>query len=134
MTQKFSNTDEYFNYYKISQNSEKLFVNEFILPIIGINNLHLLKAQETFIDRTGSNRRIEFSFHEEGKPKIAFEIDGETYHSEGVIKSESFDDSLLRENELIQSNWTVLRYSYSQLQSPEWREYVSNSIRHCLTF
>lgn len=132
MTQKFSNTDEYFNYYKISQNSEKLFVNEFILPIIGINNLHLLKAQETFIDRTGSNRRIDFSFHEEGKPKIAFEIDGETYHSEGVIKSESFDDSLLRQNELIQSNWTVLRYSYNQLQSPEWREYVSNSIRYCL--
>ncbi|MCE4990692.1 DEAD/DEAH box helicase family protein [Staphylococcus hominis] len=119
----------YFDRNGINQQSEKLFVEEFIIPIIGIEKLCYLKAQEPFIDQSGKQRRIDFAFHDEGLDKIAFEIDGESYHAEGAITSKEFDDSLFRQNELVNNNWHVLRFSYTQLQDPIKREYVFETIK-----
>src|SRR5699024_2746427 len=102
-----SELKKYFDENGITQQSEKLFVEEFVIPIIGNDKLKFLKAQEPFIDQSGKQRRIDFAFHDEGLNKIAFEIDGESYHAEGAISSEEFDDSLFRQNELIINNWYI---------------------------
>lgn len=124
-----SQLQNYYNKNGINQQSEKLFVEEFIIPIIGKDKLCYLKAQEPFIDQSGKQRRIDFAFHDEGLNKIAFEIDGESYHAEGAITSEEFDDSLFRQNELVINNWHVLRFSYTQLQDPIKRVYVFETIK-----
>ena len=64
----------------------------------------------------------------EGK-KIALEINGETYHAEGVIANEVFDDNLNRQNEILGAGFNLLRFSYSQLQSMIWRKRVNESLR-----
>ena len=127
-----SELKKYFYENGITQQSEKLFVEEFVIPIIGNDKLKFLKAQEPFIDQSGKQRRIDFAFHDEGLNKIAFEIDGESYHAEGAISSEEFDDSLFRQNELIINNWYVLRFSYTQLQDSTKRNYVFETIRNAI--
>ncbi|PTK99734.1 hypothetical protein BUZ31_06725, partial [Staphylococcus haemolyticus] len=124
--------EEYYIKNAINYQSEKLFVEEFILPIIGMEKLHYLKAQEPFIDQSGKQRKIDFAFHDDGLNKMAFEIDGESYHAEGAITSEEFDDSLFRQNELINNNWHVLRFSYTQLQDPKKRTYVFETLKFAI--
>ena len=60
--------------------------------------------------------------------RVALEVNGETYHAEGIIPNEMFDDNLNRQNEILNAGWFLLRYSYSQLQHPEWRTRVAESL------
>lgn len=126
--------EQYFKDNEVYQDSEKLFVNEMMIPLIGLENvLKYLKPQCTFIDQTGRERRIDFAINdEEFLEKIAFEIDGESYHAEGAVSSNYFDDSLFRQNELVMAGWIVLRFSYTQLQDPKKRDYVSETIKTAL--
>jgi len=34
--------------------------------------------------------------------KLAIEVNGETYHAEGIVPNEVFDDNLFRQNEILQ--------------------------------
>lgn len=111
----------------IHQDSERLFVTDFLYPLLGENISHVV-PQRQFIDRTGRRRSIDFAFVTE-KMSLAFEIDGETYHAEGAITGEMFDDSLFRQNEIIAKGYRLARYSYSQLQSPVWREMVMAEVK-----
>ena len=126
--------EQYFKDNGIFQDSEKLFVNEMMIPLIGLENvLKYLKPQYTFIDQTGRERRIDFAINDEDfSGKIAFEIDGESYHAEGAVSSSYFDDSLFRQNELVMTGWIVLRFSYTQLQDSKKRNYVSETIEAVL--
>jgi len=121
--------DEYYEQYGrlITQESERLFVDEFLYPILG-SNIQEVLPQVTFVDRTGKARRIDFSYHGPSS-KIALEVNGETYHAEGVIPNELFDENLFRQNEILRRGYVLLRFSYSQLQSPTWRELVSWTLR-----
>lgn len=121
---------EFLEVYKsrIVQNSEKLFVSEFLYPILGSKNIKFVIPQFPFIDSEGRNRRIDFVIVKDSK-KVALEVNGETYHAEGVIANEVFDDNLSRQNEILLAGWQLLRFSYSQLQSPFWRKGVFESIR-----
>ena len=38
----------------------------------------------------------------EGSSKLAIEVNGETYHAEGIVPNEVFDDNLFRQNEILQ--------------------------------
>lgn len=40
--------------------------------------------------------------------KIALEVNGETYHAEGIIPDENFDDNLNRQNEILNAGWFLL--------------------------
>lgn len=121
--------EEYITLYKnrITQESEILFVSEFLYPLLGPKNIKYVVPQYPFLDSEGRSRRIDFALVYEGQ-KIALEVNGETYHAEGIIPNEMFDDNLNRQNEILNSGWYLLRYSYSQLQSPEWRTRVANSL------
>ncbi|WP_066439972.1 DEAD/DEAH box helicase family protein [Chryseobacterium sp. CCH4-E10] len=124
---------EYLDIYKsrITQESEVLFVREFLYPLLGAEKIKYVIPQYPFIDSEGRSRRIDFSIVFNNK-KIALEVNGETYHAEGIIPNEMFDDNLNRQNEILNAGWFLLRYSYSQLQHPEWRKRVYDSLFYLL--
>jgi superfamily II DNA or RNA helicase len=121
--------EEYLETYKtkITQESEKLFVREFLFPLLGSKNIKYVIPQYPFLDSEGRNRRIDFALRYEHS-KIALEVNGETYHAEGIIANDVFDDNLNRQNEIFSAGWYLLRFSYSQLQSPEWRPRVASAL------
>ena len=120
---------EYFETYKsrITQDSEALFVRVFLFPLFGERRIKYVVPQYPFIDSEGRARRIDFGIAYKGQ-KIALEVNGETYHAEGIIPHEIFDDNLNRQNEILNAGWFLLRFSYSQLQSPQWRRKVANDL------
>jgi len=121
--------EEYLETYKsrITQESEQLFVRDFLFPLFGEKHIKYVVPQYPFIDSEGRARRIDFGILYEGR-KIALEVNGETYHAEGIIPNENFDDNLNRQNEILNAGWFLLRFSYSQLQSPRWRRKVANDL------
>lgn len=123
------NLQEYYDQHghKVTQESERLFVDEFLYPMIGGKIEHII-PQHPFLDRTGRSRRIDFAYHGE-RAKIALEVNGETYHAEGIIPNEMFDDNLFRQNEILRLGYVLARFSYSQLQSPQWRPLVQETLR-----
>lgn len=125
--------DVYLDIYRsrITQESERLFVRDFLYPLLGPKNIKYVVPQFPFLDSEGRSRRIDFALRYDDK-KIALEVNGETYHAEGIIPNEMFDDNLNRQNEILNAGWYLLRYSYSQLQSPEWRVRVTNSLFYLL--
>ncbi|AXX90373.1 hypothetical protein CKA55_12925 [Arcobacter suis] len=125
--------DEYLDYYKhqITQESEKLFISDFIYPLLGETFIKYLVPQYPFIDSEGKSRRLDFGLIY-NNTKLAFEIDGETYHAEGAITSDMFDDSLFRQNEILSAGWKLLRFSFTQLQSDLWRKKVLDSIKYLI--
>lgn len=121
--------EEYLKIYseRIKQESEVLFVRDFLFPLFGEKYIKYVVPQYLFIDSEGRARRIDFGILYEGR-KIALEVNGETYHAEGIITNENFDDNLNRQNEILNAGWFLLRFSYSQLQSPQWRKKVANDL------
>jgi hypothetical protein len=79
------NIAEYFEKYgtRISQDSERLFVEEFLYPLVG-SKIDRIIPQHPFLDRTGKARRIDFAIQGSRGP-LALEVNGETYHAEGII-------------------------------------------------
>ena len=116
---------------RISQESERLFVDDFLWPLLGSQIEHVI-PQRSFIDSTGKNRRIDFSYVS-GNAKLALEVNGETYHAEGIIPDANFDDNLFRQNEILRDGYKLARFSYSMLQSPQWRPVVMESLRSFFT-
>ncbi len=112
---------------RITQDSEKLFVQDFLFPLLGTKKIKYVIPQYPFLDSSGRSRRIDFGVIYKEK-KIALEVNGESYHAEGIIPGEQFDDNLNRQNEILNAGWFLLRFSYNQLKSPEWREKVSRDL------
>ncbi|MBK9751744.1 MAG: DEAD/DEAH box helicase [Chloroflexi bacterium] len=124
------NLSEYYEAYgsRVSQESEKLFIDEFLYPLLG-SKIAQIVPQYPFIDSTGKQRRIDFAYVQ-NKTRLALEVNGETYHAEGIIPNEMFDDNLFRQNEILAQGYQLLRFSYSQLQSPIWRPLVHQALRN----
>src|ERR1700759_4681718 len=99
--------------------AERLFVDNVFVPVAGIKGLDFLMPQTPFVDSEGRSRRIDFTIESRFR-KYAIEIDGYTYHAEGVISRDYFDDGLSRQNDLMIAGYTILRFSYDQItQVPE---------------
>lgn len=113
---------------EIIPESEKIFVRDFLFPILGKENMVFVIPQYPFIDSEGHCRRIDFALIKDNI-KIAFEVNGETYHEEGIIPKDQFDDNLFRQNEILFHNWVLRRYSYNQLLAQEWRERIFAEIK-----
>lgn len=124
---------EYYDRYgsQITQESERLFVDEFLYPLVG-ENIDKIIPQYPFIDRTGKRRRIDFACKGSRTP-LALEVNGETYHAEGIIPNEMFDENLFRQNEILGAGYRLVRFSYSQLQSRTWRPIVFETLRDVIS-
>jgi hypothetical protein len=116
---------------RITQDSERLFVTDFLYPLLGPKNIKYVVPQYPFLDSEGRSRRIDFAIVYGGR-RIALEVNGESYHAEGIIPNELFDDNLNRQNEILGAGWHLLRYSYSQLQSHVWRKRVAEQVFYTL--
>jgi len=84
--------EEYYKVYgsRIIQQSERLFLEEFLYPILGKKNIKYVIPQYPFIDSEGKLRRIDFAIIKDDV-KIALEVNGETYHAEGMIPNDRVD-------------------------------------------
>ncbi len=128
------NLEEFFKIYgsRICQDSEKLFLTDFLYPLLGKKWIKYVIPQYPFIDSEGKSRRIDFALIKDNI-KIALEVNGETYHAEGVIPNEMFDDNLQRQNEILNAGWILQRFSYNQLQEDRWRKIVMESLHKLLS-
>ncbi|MCL4497605.1 MAG: hypothetical protein M1467_05815 [Deltaproteobacteria bacterium] len=61
---------------KITQESERLFVDEFLYPLLSFS-IGKIIPQYSFLDRTGRMRRIDFAYHGP-QANIALEVNGES--------------------------------------------------------
>jgi len=125
--------DEYYEQFgaQITQDSERLFVDDFLYPLIG-DKIGVIKPQHPFLDRTGRSRRIDFAYQGSRAP-LALEVNGETYHAEGIIPNEMFDDNLFRQNEILRAGYRLVRFSYSQLKDPRWRPVIMATLRDVIS-
>lgn len=94
--------------------AEKLWLEQVFFPILGENGLDFLQPQTSFHDSDGKERRIDFTMQSRFR-KYAFEIDGYTYHAEGVISRDQFSDQLFRQNELQFQDYKIYRFSYDDI-------------------
>ena len=75
--------------------------------------------QHPFVDIYGNHRTIDFAvMTEDGK--VAFEIDGETWHNPGKVSQDKYADDLLKQNSMVYEGWRVFRWTDTQLnKSPD---------------
>ena len=70
--------------------------------------------QHPFVDIYGNHRTIDFAvMTDEGK--VAFEIDGETWHNPGKVSQDKYIDDLLKQNSMVFQGWRVFRWTDTQL-------------------
>lgn len=70
--------------------------------------------QHPFVDIYGNHRTIGFAvMTEDGK--VAFEIDGETWHNPGKVSQDKYVDDLLKQNSMVYQGWRVFRWTDTQL-------------------
>lgn len=99
---------------KLSSAAEDLFVDIFS-DVFGADKTNYLFIQYPVVDIYGNNRFIDFALMCDDY-KIAFEIDGESYHNPYKINEGKYFDDLLKQNSLIYQNWKVYRWAYKQLK------------------
>lgn len=108
--------------------AEKYFVENIFFNVLGEHGLDLLKPQHPFLDTSGHQRKIDFVIITSYK-KYAIEIDGYSYHAEGAITREDFEDSTLRQNDIIQLGFQLMRFAWDTIRQNPVK--VINQLRRC---
>jgi hypothetical protein len=97
---------------------EDAFV-ELFAQVFGLEKVQLLVHEYSIEDIYGTGRSIDYAIRAADE-KIAFEIDGVTWHHPGAITTDKFEDDLLRQNSLVHQGWRVFRWTDRELlQEPE---------------
>jgi superfamily II DNA or RNA helicase len=109
---------------------ERHFYREVVEATLGESAVLYITPQHNVVEDSGKTRRIDFALvtiHS----KFAIELDGFTYHAEGVVSPSKHSDDLARQNELVLNGWTPLRFSWQQVQtSPEaCRDQLRRAVR-----
>jgi superfamily II DNA or RNA helicase len=92
---------------------EDVFVDLFA-QVFGLEKVQLLAHEYLVEDIYGAGRSIDYALRAADE-KIAFEIDGLTWHLPGAIPVAKFEDDLLRQNSLIHQGWRVFRWTDREL-------------------
>lgn len=92
---------------------EDIFV-ELFAQVFGLANVQLLVHEYPVEDIYGAGRSIDYALRTSDE-RIAFEIDGLTWHLPGAIPVEKYEDDLLRQNSLIHQGWRVFRWTDREL-------------------
>ena len=96
-----------------SSGAEEQFVQLFC-EAFGVEKAQFMYLQHPFVDIYGNHRTIDFAvMTEEGK--VAFEIDGETWHNPGNVSKDKYVDDLLKQNSMVYQGWRVFRWTDTQL-------------------
>jgi superfamily II DNA or RNA helicase len=87
--------------------------------VFGLEKTSLLAPQYPVTDIYGSSRFVDYAL-QTTDGKVAFEIDGLTWHHPEAITVADYEDQLLRQNSLIHLPWRVFRWTDRQIaQDPE---------------
>jgi superfamily II DNA or RNA helicase len=97
----------------ISSSAEDKFVDLFA-QVFGLEKVQLLAYDQPIEDIYGASRFIDYAL-KTVDARIAFEIDGLTWHHPDAISIEKFEDDLLRQNSLIHLGWKVFRWTDREL-------------------
>jgi superfamily II DNA or RNA helicase len=92
---------------------EDVFV-ELFAQVFGLEKVQLLAHEYPVEDIYGGGREIDYALRAADE-KIAFEIDGLTWHHPGAITVAKFEDDLLRQNSLVHQGWRVFRWTDREL-------------------
>ena len=101
-----------------NSSAEERFVQLFC-DVFGAEKGQYVYLQYPFVDIYGKHRTIDFAIKTEAD-KIAFEIDGETWHNPTKVSKDKYIDDLLKQNSMVHNGWKVFRWTDSQLdKTPE---------------
>jgi superfamily II DNA or RNA helicase len=96
-----------------STRPEDLFA-ELFAEVFGLEKALLLAPQHPVADIYGNTRYIDFALRTIAA-RIAFEIDGLTWHVPDPARVRDYEDALLRQNSLILQGWRVFRWTDRQV-------------------
>jgi superfamily II DNA or RNA helicase len=101
-----------------STTPEDLFV-ELFAQTVGLEKVSLLEPQYPVKDLDDGSRYIDFALRTR-EERIAFEIDGLTWHVPDATSVLKYEDDLLKQNSLVHSGWRVFRWTDRQIaREPE---------------
>ena len=95
---------------------ERVFFRTVLEPTVGMSAYKYIQPQHPFVQPDGRIRRIDFALVTPSR-KYAIELDGFSYHAEGIVSPVKHSDDLARQNELVVAGWVPLRFSWHQVQS-----------------
>ncbi|HQU43919.1 MAG TPA: DEAD/DEAH box helicase family protein, partial [Pirellulales bacterium] len=93
---------------------ENIFI-ELFAQVFGLDKVQLLRHDLSVDDIYGGERFIDYALktpHE----KVAFEIDGLTWHLPQAMPVQDYEDHLLRQNSLIHEGWRVFRWTDREIR------------------
>lgn len=102
-----------------NSSAEEKFIQLFC-DVFGIEKGQYVYLQYPIVDIYGGHRTIDFAIQTEDD-KIAFEIDGETWHNPGKIATTKYHDDLLKQNSMVHQGWKIYRWTDTQLNKEENR-------------
>ncbi len=97
----------------VSSAPEDAFV-ELFAQVFGLDKVQLLSYDYPVQDIYGTSRFIDYALTTPDA-RVAFEIDGLTWHHPDAITVDKFEDDLLRQNSLIHQGWRVFRWTDREL-------------------
>ncbi|HEV3343959.1 MAG TPA: DEAD/DEAH box helicase family protein [Pirellulales bacterium] len=97
----------------VSTLGEDVFV-ELFAQVFGIEKVQMLVHEYPVEDIYGGGRFIDYAIRTPDD-RIAFEIDGLTWHLPSMIPIEKYEDDLLRQNSLVHQGWRVFRWTEREL-------------------
>jgi superfamily II DNA or RNA helicase len=92
---------------------EDIFV-ELFAQVFGLEKVQMLAHEYQVEDIFGAGRSIDYALRTSDQ-KIAFEIDGLTWHLPSAITVEKYEDDLLRQNSLVHQGWRIFRWTDREL-------------------
>lgn len=113
--------------------AENLFIDLFS-DVFGPEKAGYLYSQYPFFDIYQNSRFADFVI-ENGRQRVAIEIDDEASHNPRLVSHDKFYDDLLKQNSMIHLGWDVYRWAVRQMQNQpesvkdELRIFLGNSPR-----
>ena len=104
--------------YAGNSSAEEKFIQLFC-DTFGPEKGQYVYLQYPFVDIYGRHRSIDFALRSQ-LGKVAFEIDGNTWHNPAKISEDKYTDDLLKQNSMVHEGWKVFRWTDQQLEkTPE---------------
>jgi superfamily II DNA or RNA helicase len=97
----------------VSTLGEDIFV-ELFAQVFGIEKVQMLAHEYPVEDIYGRGRFIDYAIRTPDV-RVAFEIDGLTWHLPSMVPIEKYEDDLLRQNSLVHQGWRVFRFTEREL-------------------
>ena len=100
--------------YAGNSSAEEKFIQLFC-DTFGPEKGQYVYLQYPFVDIYGNHRSIDFALKSQ-LGKVAFEIDGNTWHNPAKVSEDKYTDDLLKQNSMVHEGWKVFRWTDHQLE------------------